>query len=172
MLYVIPPMRAGTNRRIGNSPSNEVLRPVTVQTCVCDARRRLWRESRLSTTPAETPQPLNLLVVDPDRRVRHALAIFLDALPHVTVAAACATGAEAEALAARLRPDACLIDLHLPTIEEGLATASALAALGTRVIAVCTDVTVEAAAITAGAAAFLGKDRAAEALPSLLDAQR
>ncbi|WP_169950561.1 response regulator [Microbispora sp. H11081] len=115
---------------------------------------------------------MNLLVVDPDRRVRHALAIFLDALPYVSVVAVCATGAEAEALAERSRPDACLVDLHLPTLEEGLATTTALAALGTRVIAVCTDVTAEDAARTAGAVAFLGKDRAAEALPALLDAQR
>lgn len=61
--------------------------------------------------------PLRIVIADDQTAVRDGLAIMLDLLPEITVVATAINGAEAIELVERLRPDALLMDLHMPVLD-------------------------------------------------------
>jgi DNA-binding NarL/FixJ family response regulator len=63
------------------------------------------------------PQPLRIIVADDQASVRQGLTLLLDGLPDVEVVAAAADGQEALELVAEHRPDAVLLDLHMPVLD-------------------------------------------------------
>lgn len=66
---------------------------------------------------------IRVLVVDDHPVVRAGIEALLSAAEDVTVAATAGSGAEAVALAARLRPDVVLMDLRMPEMDGDEATA-------------------------------------------------
>jgi DNA-binding NarL/FixJ family response regulator len=65
--------------------------------------------------PAESEgPPLRVLIADDHALVRRGLAALLGGAPGITVVGEAATGAEAVARAAALRPDVILMDLQMP----------------------------------------------------------
>lgn len=60
---------------------------------------------------------VRVLIADDHDLVRVGLAMILDAQPDVEVVAQAADGREAVALAERLRPDVCLLDVRMPELD-------------------------------------------------------
>jgi DNA-binding NarL/FixJ family response regulator len=72
------------------------------------------------TVPAPSPSagpPLRIVIADDQASVREGLVLLLDALPDIEVVAAAADGQQALELVARHRPDAILLDLHMPVLD-------------------------------------------------------
>ncbi|KRC59440.1 LuxR family transcriptional regulator [Agromyces sp. Root81] len=69
---------------------------------------------------------VRVLIADDQELVRAGLRVLLDAQPDIEVIAEAADGAEAIALAQRLRPDVCLLDIRMPG-TDGLEATRALA---------------------------------------------
>jgi CheY-like chemotaxis protein len=104
-----------------------------------------------------------VLIVDDDARFRALARTLLGRLGYVTAAEA-ADGAQALAAAARVRPDAALVDVQLPDID-GLALARRLREMDgcPRIVLTSTDPTLvgPAALAQSGAVAFVPKDKLA-----------
>lgn len=66
------------------------------------------------TDPLATPEPLRVLLVDPDDRVRESLAGLLGIGQRCVVVGSAGTAAAAIELAARLGPDVVVVDPRLP----------------------------------------------------------
>jgi DNA-binding NarL/FixJ family response regulator len=102
----------------------------------------------------------HVLIVDDDPRFRALARAFLDASGYVVVGEA-ADGTQALAAAARLRPDAALVDVQLPD-TDGFALARRLADAnhGLRILLTSMDPTLAtpAALANSGALAFVPKD--------------
>jgi DNA-binding NarL/FixJ family response regulator len=60
---------------------------------------------------------IRLAVADDQATVREALAVMLDLEPDIDVVASALNGAEAVSIAAELRPDVILMDLHMPVMD-------------------------------------------------------
>lgn len=106
-----------------------------------------------------------ILVVDDHPLFRTGLCAILDAAEGLTVVAEATNGAEAVAVAAEMRPDLVVMDLHMPDVGGVEATRLILAASpGTRILVLTMhdDVAALSAALEAGARGFLvkGADRA------------
>jgi DNA-binding NarL/FixJ family response regulator len=103
---------------------------------------------------------LRLIVADDHPVVREGLRAMLDAEPDLSVVAEAASGEEAVALAARLRPDLVLMDLRMPGTDGVAATGRITAAGHARVLVVTTyDTDADILrAVEAGATGYLLKD--------------
>jgi len=106
---------------------------------------------------------ISVLVADDQPMIRTSLRLILEDEPDITVVAQACDGAEAVALARRLRPDVCLIDIRMPRLD-GIDVTRALAGPGIadplRVVIVTTfglDEYVRGA-LQAGALGFVLKD--------------
>jgi DNA-binding NarL/FixJ family response regulator len=107
------------------------------------------------------PAPLRIIVADDQASVREGLVALLNLLPDVEVLGAAANGEQALELVADLRPDAILLDLHMPVLDGIEATRR----LSTRhpdvAVVILTTYDDDAsiiAALEAGARSYLTKD--------------
>jgi DNA-binding NarL/FixJ family response regulator len=106
---------------------------------------------------------IRVLLADDQPIVRKGLRLILEDQPDITVAGEAADGAEAVALARRLRPDVCLVDIRMPRLD-GIEVTRALAGRGNaeplRVVIVTTFDLDEYVygALQAGAVGFILKD--------------
>jgi DNA-binding NarL/FixJ family response regulator len=104
---------------------------------------------------------IRVLLADDHPVVRAGLTGMLAAEPDLTVVGEAASGDEAVALAARLRPDVVLMDLRMPAGDGVSATARIRAALPETRVLVLTTYDTDAdilRAVEAGAAGYLLKD--------------
>ncbi|WP_079138423.1 response regulator, partial [Actinacidiphila rubida] len=67
-------------------------------------------------------EPLRVVVADDQAAVREGLVLMLNLLPDIEVVASAADGREALAMVAEHRPDAILLDLHMPVMDGTEAT--------------------------------------------------
>jgi len=106
---------------------------------------------------------IRVLLADDQAMVRSGLRLILEDQPDITVVGEAADGAQAVALARRLRPDVCLVDIRMPLLD-GIEVTRALAgpAIGSplRVVIVTTFDLDEYVygALRAGAVGFILKD--------------
>ncbi|MCU4186736.1 response regulator transcription factor [Acidiferrimicrobium sp. IK] len=104
---------------------------------------------------------LRIIVVDDQAAVRDGLAIMLDLLADITVVAAAESGTQALALVEEHRPDAVLLDLHMPGID-GIETTRRLVAehqdLAIVVLTTFAEDESIISALQAGARGYLTKD--------------
>jgi DNA-binding NarL/FixJ family response regulator len=104
---------------------------------------------------------LRIIVADDQTSVREGLAVLLGGLPDIDVVAAAADGEQALALVAEHRPDAILLDLHMPVLD-GIETTRRLRADHPQVAIVVLTTYLEDAfvldALRAGARSYLTKD--------------
>jgi DNA-binding NarL/FixJ family response regulator len=101
-----------------------------------------------------------VIVADDHPVVREGLRAMLDAEPDLEVVGEAASGAEAVALAARLRPDVVLMDLRMPG-TDGVTATGQIAATGDARVLVVTTYDTDAdilRAVEAGATGYLLKD--------------
>ncbi|HEY9366681.1 MAG TPA: response regulator transcription factor [Agromyces sp.] len=118
---------------------------------------------------------VRVLIADDQELVRAGLRVLLDTQPGIEVIAEAADGAEAIALARRLRPDVCLLDIRMPG-TDGLEATRALAgpdvAEPIPVVVITTFDLDEYvyAALRAGARGFLLKDAGAAMLAEAVHA--
>jgi DNA-binding NarL/FixJ family response regulator len=120
-----------------------------------------------------SPAPLRLLIADGQGLVRAGLRALLEQQPGLRVVADAATGDEAVAATARMRPDVVLMDLDLPAAGGVPATRRILAGTdATRVVMLMPPGSDDAvfAALRAGATGLLLKDAAPEELVSAVRA--
>jgi len=105
--------------------------------------------------------PLRIIVADDQASVREGLVLLLDLLPDIDVVAAAADGQEAIDLCSRHRPDAILLDLHMPEVDGIQATQHLSEHYPDIAIVVLTtyaDDDSVLAALRAGARSYLTKD--------------
>lgn len=105
--------------------------------------------------------PLRLVVADDQASVREGLAIMLDLLPDVEVVGTAADGRQALEQVAALRPDAILLDLHMPVMDGTEATRRLTAEHPDVAVVVLTTYADDRSVVEtlrAGARSFLTKD--------------
>lgn len=103
-----------------------------------------------------------VLIVDGDARVRRGLRALLEGEPRIEVAGEGATAEQAVQCGAVLRPSVILLDLMLPTAQEGLAAVRLLTAQGRSCIVISWVDALRAAALEAGASGFIEKGASPE----------
>jgi CheY-like chemotaxis protein len=111
------------------------------------------------TPPADRTQPVRVLIVDADRRVRASLHGLLAACEGVEVVATTGDAAEAARLVASAAPDVIVLDPRLPEIDAGLQLIARLcdSCPEVRVVAMSVSDTLESSALATGAVAFVAK---------------
>jgi DNA-binding NarL/FixJ family response regulator len=105
--------------------------------------------------------PLRIVVADDQATVREGLVALLGMLPGIEVAGAAANGEEAVRLVAAERPDAILLDLHMPVLDGIRATqrlAQEYPEVAVVVLTTYDDDESILAALRAGARSYLTKD--------------
>jgi DNA-binding NarL/FixJ family response regulator len=106
---------------------------------------------------------IRVLIADDQAMIRSGLKLILEDQPDITVIGEAADGVDAIALARRLRPDVCVVDIRMPRLD-GIEVTRALAGPGVRdpmrVIVVTTFDLDEYVygALRGGAAGFILKD--------------
>lgn len=108
-----------------------------------------------------TEDPLRIVIADDQASVRDGLVLLLGGLPDIEVVGAAADGAQAIELVDEHRPDAILLDLHMPVLD-GIETTRRLTAEhpGVAIVVLTTyadDGSVREA-LHAGARSYLTKD--------------
>jgi DNA-binding NarL/FixJ family response regulator len=108
-----------------------------------------------------TARPLRIVVADDQASVREGLVLMLGLLADIEVVGSAGNGQEALDLVEQHRPDAILLDLHMPVLD-GIDTARQLTAQHPEVAIVIlttySDDTSVLAALQAGARSYLTKD--------------
>jgi DNA-binding NarL/FixJ family response regulator len=106
-------------------------------------------------------RPLRVVIADDQAIVREGLVFLLGGLPDIEVAGAAADGEQALELVTEARPDAILLDLHMPVLD-GIGTTRRLVAEhpGVAIVVLTTyvDDTSVLEALRAGARSYLTKD--------------
>lgn len=105
-----------------------------------------------------------ILVVDDDARVRAALCALIASTPGLSVAGEASSRSAAYAANQALAPDVVVLDILLPTAEDGLEALGHLAATGRPVVALSIREGLRGAAFAAGAVAFVEKYAGPDAL--------
>ena len=113
------------------------------------------------TSEANGSAPLRVVVADDQASVREGLVLLLGGLPGIDVVGAAADGQQALDLVAEHRPDAILLDLHMPVLD-GIGATRRLTAEhpGVAIVVLTTyvDDTSVLEALRAGARSYLTKD--------------
>ena len=107
------------------------------------------------------PERLRIVIADDQAAVREGLVALLGMLPGVDVVGAAANGEEAIKLVATERPDAILLDLHMPVLDGIQATrrlATQYPDVAVVVLTTYDDDESILAALQAGARSYLTKD--------------
>jgi DNA-binding NarL/FixJ family response regulator len=111
------------------------------------------------SSPSESP--LRIVIADDQASVREGLVLLLGGLPDIDVVAAAADGRQAIELVAEHRPDAILLDLHMPVLD-GISTTRKLVAehpeVAIVVLTTFADDSSVLEALHAGARSYLTKD--------------
>jgi DNA-binding NarL/FixJ family response regulator len=106
-------------------------------------------------------QPLRIVIADDQASVREGLVLLLGGLPGIDVVGAAADGGQALGLVDEHKPDAILLDLHMPVLD-GIGTTRRLVAEHPEVAIVVLTTYVDDAsvleALRAGARSYLTKD--------------
>ena len=113
------------------------------------------------SAPAAEPAPLRVVVADDQATVREGLVLMLGLLPDVSVVGSAANGKEAVELVSKHRPDAVLMDLHMPVLDGVEASRRLTQEHPGVAIVVLTTYADDAsvlAALAAGARSYLTKD--------------
>ena len=112
-------------------------------------------------TSGEQGAPLRIVIADDQASVREGLVLLLGGLPGIEVVGAAADGEQALALVAELKPDAILLDLHMPVLD-GIGATRRLAAehpeVAIVVLTTFADDSTVLDALHAGARSYLTKD--------------
>jgi DNA-binding NarL/FixJ family response regulator len=110
---------------------------------------------------AAPQQPLRIVIADDQASVREGLVLLLGGLPDIDVVGAAPDGEQALALVAEHKPDAVLLDLHMPVLD-GVGTTRRLAAdhpdVAVVVLTTYADDQSVLEALHAGARSYLTKD--------------
>jgi len=108
-----------------------------------------------------TPPALRIVIADDQASVREGLVLLLGALPDIDVVGSAPDGEQALALVAEHKPDAILLDLHMPVLD-GIGATRRLAAEHPEVaVVVLTTFADDGSvldALQAGARSYLTKD--------------
>ena len=118
---------------------------------------------RVTAEEAVDDVTVRVLVADDQDLVRAGLRMILDSQPDIEVVGEAADGAQAVALARRLRPDVCLLDIRMPVMDGLEATRKIAGPAVADPIPVVVITTFDLdeyvyAALRAGARGFLLKD--------------
>ena len=112
-------------------------------------------------TSQEAGAPLRIVIADDQASVREGLVLLLDGLPGIEVVGAAADGEQALRLVAEHKPDAILLDLHMPVLD-GIGATRRLAAehpdVAVVVLTTYADDSSVLEALHAGARSYLTKD--------------
>ncbi len=108
--------------------------------------------------------PAKVLVVDNDARVRAALCALIGSSPGLSVAGEASARSVAYQANEKLCPDVVVLDILLPTADEGLELLKDLAVNRRAVVALSIRDGLRTAAFAAGAAAFVEKYAGPDAL--------
>jgi DNA-binding NarL/FixJ family response regulator len=106
-------------------------------------------------------KPLRIVIADDQASVREGLVLLLGGLPGIEVAGAAADGEQALELVAQHKPDAILLDLHMPVLDGIGATRRLVAEHPGVAVVVLTTYADDASvleALRAGARSYLTKD--------------
>jgi DNA-binding NarL/FixJ family response regulator len=112
-------------------------------------------------TSGEAGAPLRIVIADDQASVREGLVLLLGGLPGIEVVGAAADGEQALALVTEHKPDAILLDLHMPVLD-GIGATRRLAAehpeVAIVVLTTFADDSTVLDALHAGARSYLTKD--------------
>jgi len=130
-------------------------------------RTRLVLQSPVVTEPSH---PIRVLIVDDDRRVRQSLSGLMALRDEIEVVGTAGDGEAAIALCTAAEPDTILLDLRLPETTDGFGLLAEFRKRwpSVRVVAMSVQVSLRAAAIAAGAEAFIPKGGQPEAISDAL----
>ena len=108
--------------------------------------------------------PKRILVVDNDARVRAALSALIGSSPGLAISGEASSRHGAYEAIDTLRPDVVVLDILLPTAEDGLELLQHLATCRRPAIALSIREDLRGAAFAAGAIAFVAKYAGPDAL--------